>query len=278
MAAPGQPNISEDIEKVLNNDPEKTVFNHEDYSAELDEDQWEALADALAHNTTVTELLLDNANLETVHAILLAKALETNKCLKLCDVKYNKLTVPAFEAFAEMLNKNDTLEVLKIDFQKVMCGPEVERKFAAAFDVNTTLLELRLRVKEKAAETAVINGEVRNKQIAKRKEAGKDWADLDPARRDEVAAAKAAEREAARRAEAEEKAPVAVKVASTGGPYKYKELTALIEFQPDDVDKKKKEQYLSDEEFVQLFGATKAEFEGWPKWKKKSTKKKLNLH
>lgn len=278
MSAPGQPNISADIERVLNNDPEKTVFNHEDYSAELDEDQWEALADALAHNTTVTELLLDNSNLENVHGVLLAKALETNKCLKACDVKYNKLGIPAFESFAEMLNKNDTLEVLKIDFQKILQGPDVERKFAAAFDVNTTLLELRLRIKEKAAETAVLNGEVRNKQIAKRKEAGKDWADLDPARRDEYAAKQAAEREVARKIEEEEKAPVASKVPSTGGPYLYKELTALIEFQPDDVEKKQKEQYLSDDKFQELFECTKEEFAGWPKWKKKSTKKKLNLH
>lgn len=71
-----QANISDDVEKILNNDPEKTVFNHEDYSAGLDEDQWEALADALAHNTTVTELLLDNASVETGVGVQLAKALE----------------------------------------------------------------------------------------------------------------------------------------------------------------------------------------------------------
>jgi len=38
------------------------------------------------------------------------------------------------------------------------------------------------------------------------------------------------------------------------GPYKYKELTALIEFQPDDVNKKEKEQYLDEDEFQELFG------------------------
>ena len=56
----------------------------------------------------------------------LCVVLQTNKALKLCDVKYNKLGIPALEAFAEMLNKNDTLEVLKIDFQ-------VRRSRAAPF-------------------------------------------------------------------------------------------------------------------------------------------------
>eukprot|EP00479_Gromia_sphaerica_P009401 TRINITY_DN394_c0_g1_i3.p2 TRINITY_DN394_c0_g1~~TRINITY_DN394_c0_g1_i3.p2 ORF type:complete len:152 (-),score=39.62 TRINITY_DN394_c0_g1_i3:147-602(-) len=108
------------------------------------------------------------------------------------------------------------------------------------FRVNTTLLELRIKCREKECARQITNGEVRNKQIAKRKGAGKDWADLDPARRDAVAAEEAAKREELRKKDEEEKAPVSEKVDATGGPYTYKQLTCLIEFQPDDIDKKRK--------------------------------------
>jgi len=56
-------------------------------------------------------------------------------------------------------------------------------------------------------------------------------------------------------------------------------LSALIgQDIPEGVDPTKKEQYLSNEEFQQVFGISKAEFNGMPAWKTVGLKKKVNLY
>eukprot|EP00479_Gromia_sphaerica_P009399 TRINITY_DN394_c0_g1_i1.p1 TRINITY_DN394_c0_g1~~TRINITY_DN394_c0_g1_i1.p1 ORF type:complete len:158 (-),score=34.00 TRINITY_DN394_c0_g1_i1:502-975(-) len=137
--APDQTNISEDIEGMAENDPEITTFNHTNYSAVLDEDQWEALAESLSHNTAVEELLLDNAGVETAYCLQICDALKTNTYMKVVDLKYNRFGVEGFLAISEMLKVNTGLEVVKCDFQKVLPGPDAERALADIFRVNTTL-------------------------------------------------------------------------------------------------------------------------------------------
>jgi len=45
----------------------------------------------------------------------------------------------------------------------------------------------------------------------------------------------------------------------------------------DKIDPSRKEQYLPDAEFQQVFGMNKADFEKQPAWKKDQAKKKNNL-
>jgi hypothetical protein len=46
---------------------------------------------------------------------------------------------------------------------------------------------------------------------------------------------------------------------------------------PDGVDAGTKEQWLSDEEFMHIFGMAKESFKGLPKWKQSNAKKKHGL-
>eukprot|EP01116_Phalansterium_solitarium_P018985 TRINITY_DN517_c0_g1_i8.p1 TRINITY_DN517_c0_g1~~TRINITY_DN517_c0_g1_i8.p1 ORF type:complete len:649 (+),score=120.52 TRINITY_DN517_c0_g1_i8:863-2809(+) len=61
----------------------------------------------------------------------------------------------------------------------------------------------------------------------------------------------------------------------------YNRQYSLVELQnksyPKGLDTARLEQYLSDSEFLEAFGVTKPEFEGWPIWKKQKTKRELLL-
>jgi len=62
----------------------------------------------------------------------------------------------------------------------------------------------------------------------------------------------------------------------SGSVYTFEQLTAAT--LPEGVDPTLKEQYLADAEFQKIFGITKAEFNGMPKWKSSGLKKKAGLY
>jgi hypothetical protein len=61
---------------------------------------------------------------------------------------------------------------------------------------------------------------------------------------------------------------------SSVGPISYETLKGVF---PPSVNPANKEEYLSDVEFVKLFGVDKAAFRVQPKWKKDAKKKELGL-
>ena len=62
---------------------------------------------------------------------------------------------------------------------------------------------------------------------------------------------------------------------ATGGPYTLKVLKAKL--LPADVDPTKKEEYLSDDEFKEVFGEARDSFVKSPAWKRKKKKEDLGL-
>jgi len=71
--------------------------------------------------------------------------------------------------------------------------------------------------------------------------------------------------------------PITSQVASTGGPYTYQQLTCGA-FQPTDVDPTKRESYLSDAEFQEVFGMDRGAFGKLAGWKRKKLKGDKKLH
>lgn len=246
-----------------------------------DDTSLSTLADALKDNTSVTSVQLENVEMGDSAGVKLAKALAVNKTITLLDIGYNKLTAPTMIALGEALKTNKTLNELKIHRQENDMGPAAEKILIEFWKENTTLTRMYATLHDRLANNTNTKNEVRNKEISKRKSAGKSWDDLNPD--PEVKKAYMAAQETVRAAEAAAKAatdaPISEKVASTGGPYTLKQLTCAKDFLPDDVDPiKGRETYLSDEDFQTVFGKSKEEFGALPKWKRANLKKGKNLH
>lgn len=267
--------VSAMIEEIANNSSSVTDFRGQEIHHE---EQHLALAAAIATNTHLRSLNLAHSGMTNAPAMVLAESLKTNSTLTTLDLGYNKIQPEGIIALAEAILDNKTLTLVKIHRQHADYGTVAEQAIAKIWTKNTTLTRLYATMHDRQSNTANTRGEVRNKTIAGRIARGEDWIDLDPTRREEYAAMKEAERKA--KAEAEEKAnaPITEKVESTGGPYSYKQLTCDRELQPDDVDRKCRESYLTDEEFEELFKMNKEAFQKLPKWKRNGAKKKLKLH
>ncbi len=78
--------------------------------------------------------------------------------------------------------------------------------------------------------------------------------------------------------EVQTKSPITEKVATTGGPYSYKQLTCDAKFRPDDTVGQDRTIFLSEEEFTSVFGMTRVAFAALPGWKSKDLKKAKNLY
>ena len=239
-----------------------------------------ALGKALLSNTTVKHLDLQKKGLDGDGAMCLVDVIVNNKTLVSLDIGYNNISGPAIVALCDALKANTTLAEVKIHRQEKDYGTPAEMEIVKLWETNTTLNRLYATLHDRASNTKNTRGEVRNQEIARRKEAGKPWNDLDP---DPLVKAEYLEgqrrhRETISLAKAELVAPISTKVESTGGPYTLKQLTCAAEFLPDDVDKSKKESYLNDEEFETTFKMDKAAFDAAPGWKKNTLKKEARLH
>lgn len=248
--------------------------------AALTSAQTEALAKALETNTNVTNVNLENKGIELHGGLAMAEMLKVNKTLKTLDLGYNSLPSEAIVALGEAMKVNTTLETLKIHRQAKDYGSSAEEALVTLWTVNTTMTRLYATLHDRRCNQTNTAGEVRNKEIQRRIEAGKSWDELnpDPVVKAAYQAKQEQERKEAAAAAAAANAPISEKVASTGGPYTLKQLTCNSEFLPDDIDKGNKETHLSDEEFESVFKMSKSDFEALPKWKRANKKKELKLH
>jgi len=204
--------------------------------------------------------------------------IKNNKTITILDIGYNNLTGAAILKFAEVLKFNTTLPEVKVHRQANDMGALAEDELSQIWLTNTYLQRLYATLHNRRCNQTNTRGEVRNKEIARRRAEGRDWAELDPATQGEVSQRRAAEREAQRLEDEKAKAPIAEKVPSTGGPYTLKQLACDKQYLPDDIDVGIKETYLNDEDFKDVFKMSKDEFAKLPKWKQQGLKKDQNLH
>jgi len=270
---------SEVIKLIAANDSKVTSFSHKDFpGAAWDSKIFTELGAALASNGYVKNIHLESCGLANNDAKALADGLKSNKSVTMLNLSYNKIAGPGIQALAGMVEVNTTLEEVNVLRQSDDMGFDAESAVCGVWEKNTTLRRFHATLHDRKCNQTNTKGEVRNKEIARRIAVGKDWIDLDPSRRDEYAKQAQAERLAKAEADSKASAPIDSKVPSSGGPYTLRELTCAPEFLPDDVDIKKKESYLTPEEFSAVFGMTTAAFADVPAWKQLNEKKKYNLH
>eukprot|EP00462_Mataza_sp_D1_P000601 CAMPEP_0175092606 /NCGR_PEP_ID=MMETSP0086_2-20121207/2554_1 /TAXON_ID=136419 /ORGANISM="Unknown Unknown, Strain D1" /LENGTH=273 /DNA_ID=CAMNT_0016365483 /DNA_START=21 /DNA_END=842 /DNA_ORIENTATION=- len=266
------------IEMLVKNEASLKKAEFGGYGVELSASQCEEIAKGIATNTNCQEIDMANCGVESESGQKIVDALRSNSTLKKFDLGYNKINGDVIADLADALANNCTLEEVKIHRQSTDYGAGNEAKIAQLWDKNTTLTRLYCTMHDRRCNQTCTAGEVRNKEISRRKASGKDWIDLDPARRDEYAAMMKEKRLKEEEESKAANAPISEKVASTGGPYTYKQLTCAAEFRPDDVDVKDRPKYLSDDDFKEVFGMERADYDKLPNWKKLGEKKKHNLH
>lgn len=238
----------------------------------------EEICEALQGNTSCEELILQNCGVGNESAKLIAEILKTNTTMKKIDLGYNNIDGDGVAAMAAALTVNATLTEVKLHRQEGDMGPKMEEELTAVWHTNITLTRLYCTLHSRKFNGDNTRGEIRNKEISRRKEAGRDWLDLDPARVDEYRAQQEAKRTEEAEAAAAANAPISAKIASTGGPYTYKQLTSAREFWPDDVEIGIRETYLSDAEFATVMGMDREAFGKLAGWKTKGLKKEKSLN
>lgn len=231
-----------------------------------------------AGNSSCTEIVLANVGVDNVGASAFADVIKNTTTIKKLDLGYNNIAAEGIVAIGEAMKVNTSIEEIKLHRQEKEMGPEAEEKLTSLWETNVTLTRMYVTLHARKFNGDNTRGEVRNKEISRRKAAGKDWIDLDPARKTEYLAMQEEARKKAAEEAAAANAPISAKIASTGGPYTYKQLTSDREFWPDDVDLKNREALLADDEFQQLFGMDKEAFGKLAGWKKTNLKKDKKLN
>jgi len=262
------------IELLATNSPVLVKF---DISKEdLPDSVLDEVCAGLLTNSNCKEVVLDGLGLRLEHALQIARAIALNNITKL-DLGYNRIPAEGIVALGKAMSTNTSITELKIHRQEENYGTPAEEELVKLWQTNTTLTRLYATLHSRTCASINTRAEVRNMEIKKRKEAGKDWLDLDPQRAEEYKAQQEAVRLKQEAERVAANAPIAAKIESTGGPYTLKQLTCAKEFLPDDVDASKKETYLSDEEFLSVFKMDKAKFEALPKWKQTNEKNQRKL-
>jgi len=272
--------VKQIIENITKNKETYTKIDlsHLGSTFELGKGQADSIASALMKNTHVAEVNLASMGIADSCALIFGEVLKVNSTITYLDLGYNKISGKGMCALADGFAENTALTECKLHRQADDMGTKSEDYVVKFWEKNTTLTRLYITLHDRRCNQANTAAEVRNKSIAKLVKAGKSWDHLDPAKAEENKEKLAAEQKAKQDAEKEKNKPISEKIASTGGPYTYKQLICTKKFRPDDVDTNKRETYLSDDEFNSLFKMTKDEFEALPQWKKLNKKKTLDLH
>lgn len=247
-------------------------------TTELDAAKVTLITDALKGNTSCEEVVLANTSVDDDGAKLFAAVLTANSTLKKLDLGYNKIRHDGIVAIAEAMKTNASLTEIKLHRQDKDMGRAAEEILTSMWQTNTTLTRCYVTLHDRKFNGDNTRGEVRNKEIERRKAAGKDFLDLDPNRKEEFLAQQEEARKKAAEEEALNNAPISAKIESTGGPYTYKQLTSDREFWPDDVEIGKRESYLADDEFAEVFGMDKDAFGKLAGWKRNGLKKDKKLN
>jgi hypothetical protein len=266
------------IELLSKDDTSLKKVAFSEFGLELSASQCDEIATALKSNTNCSEVDLSNCGVDSENGAKFVDVVASNKTIKKLDLGYNKIGGDVMADLCSALAKNCSLEEVKIHRQSSDYGAGNEAKMITLWETNTTLTRLYGTFHDRRCNQTNTAGEVRNKEISRRIAAGKDWMDLDPARKDEWAKLQVEKRKKEEEEKKAANAPITEKVPSTGGPYTLKQLTCQKEFLPDDIEVANKPSYLSDEEFQALFGMDKGAFNALPNWKKLNLKKTHNLH
>ncbi|KAJ3094415.1 hypothetical protein HDU97_008109 [Phlyctochytrium planicorne] len=155
------------IKLLSENDPSLTVLDLKDCKV-FTVAHGNALAAALAGNTHLKDLNLNNTKLQTSTAVDLAEALKINRSLEILNLENNQVGPQGIKALAESLEKNSTLLELRLANQKSPAGTDAEQAFARSLQKNETLVKLGLLFRDVASRNFTDRAITRNKEIARK--------------------------------------------------------------------------------------------------------------
>jgi hypothetical protein len=166
-----------------------------------------AIAEALERNTTVTELHMRGVRLTNQFATAAAKMLRVNHTLRVLDLEDNKIESQGIEEIGAALADNRGLVELTL-LKNREPGENALAVLIKSFESNTTLQRINWRLTSRQSFT-LTKKLSRNVEILRRKDAGMDYADIDPRRNGAAAGSPVvSRRETAAAVEADEPAPV----------------------------------------------------------------------
>lgn len=257
---------------------DKTVVLDMTHLKALSPDQMTRLAAAIIAHQSITEINLEKLEICNKGAIAMAGVIKDNPRIEKMDLGYNKIKADGMIAIGEALATNTSITEMKLHRQETDMGSECESKFIKMWDTNITLTRLYITLHDPKCNNTNTKAEVRNKDIARLKGKGESYRHLDPATAGEYAKEQEELRKKQKEDEEKANAPISEKVESTGGPYTLKQLICNVKYRPDDVDTKKRETYLSDDEFEVVFKMDREAFGKLQKWKQNNAKKAAKLH
>jgi len=127
------------------------------------------VARALANNSSLTELQMSNAHVNTDGARELAKMLEQNKTLAILNLETNDITGDGIISICESLRKNGSLTELKLTNQLKIMPSDIERSIAGIIEGNESLQKFVVSMREQSCRNAIDKIIFRNKDIARKK-------------------------------------------------------------------------------------------------------------
>merc|ERR1712137_1080678 len=229
------------------------------------------LCNALKDNPYCTEIDISDCGIANAGAEAIANLLTNNTVIKKLNLGNNKIDSAGQEKIFIALRDNKTLEELKL-LGNFVPGEGCLSKLVETFEYNTSILNIVWRLESR--QSFKINQQItRNKEIQRRIAAGMSVDDVDPNIRRETEKRILEERAAGlpKFVPPEPEPELTEAPEATGGPYPAKILRGKL--LPSDVDATKKEEYLSDDEFKEVFKTDKGTFASSPTWKRKQMKK-----
>lgn len=139
LTAVNELNLGKAMNQLKNNDPKLTnlnLNNHPEATVEVLED----VAKALLTNTNLKHVQLANTQMTDKTAKLFADVLNKNKTLETLNLESNFLTGVGIMAIMNVLETNTTLQALRLSNQCAVIGSQVEQKIVTSLEKNTTLL------------------------------------------------------------------------------------------------------------------------------------------
>lgn len=139
LTAVNELNVSKAMDQLKNNDPKLTSLNlnnHPEATAKVLQD----IAEALLTNTSLKHVHLANTQMTDRIAKLFADVLNKNKTLETLNLESNFLTGVGIMEVMEALETNTTLQALRLSNQCSVIGSQVEQKMVNSLQKNKTLL------------------------------------------------------------------------------------------------------------------------------------------
>lgn len=169
------------VHRAWLNDPELTIFDFDNLVMPLPHQEPRIapkLMKAMAHNTVITQLHLNNSNLQKPQGHMLAQSLRENKTLLVLGIETNNLDSAAIMDLAVALKESEVSCLQQFRFSCQICvkgslGRPVEQALAEMMEVNRKILKLGVDLHDPHWNNKINGYVMRNNDIFRRMRKGR---------------------------------------------------------------------------------------------------------